>query len=114
MVGPQSDLWFVTNARFYQFTNGQGGIGQCSHCETPKGDSGARTYRFEKLHFDDATVTKRCKYQIPFKGILHDLDGTLTGLGPDSYATSFWEHNVQPECTVDREMYDGIICPSPA
>lgn len=59
-------------------------------------------------------MTKRCKYQIPFKGILHDLDGTLTGLGPDSYATAFWKHNVQPECTVDRELYDGIICPSPA
>jgi len=22
MVGPQSDLWFVTDAHFYEFTNG--------------------------------------------------------------------------------------------
>jgi len=93
MVGPQSDEWLVTNARFYRFTDGFGGIGQCTHCLSPKADSGARTYRFEKLHWDDATVTKRVRYLGPDKGILNDLDGTLTGLGPNSWATSHWKHN---------------------
>jgi hypothetical protein len=46
IVAPQSDLWFVTNARFYNFKNGAAALGDCSHCETPKADSGARTTRF--------------------------------------------------------------------
>lgn len=50
---------------------------------------------------------------MPFKGILHDLDGSLTGLGPDSYATAYWKHNDWPECTVDLDLYTGIICPHP-
>ena len=114
MVGPQSDLWFVRDARYYNFMGGAAAIGTCSNCETPKGDSGARTYRFQELHFDDATVTKRSNWLIPDKGILHDLDGTLTGLGPDSYVTAYWKHNEVPECTVDMDLYSGIICPSPA
>ena len=63
MVGPQSDKWLVSDARFYHFPDDdQGGLGECTHCLTPKADSGTRTYRFEKLHWDDATVKKRCKY----------------------------------------------------
>ena len=112
MVGPQSDEWLVRNARFYRFTDGAGGIGQCTHCLTPKADGGARTYRFRNLHWDDATVTKRVKYLGPYKGILHDLDGTLTGRGANTYATSYWKHNDQPECTLDEEMYSGLICSS--
>jgi hypothetical protein len=40
------------------------------------------------------------------------LDGTLTGKGPYSYATAYWRHNVQPECEVNRYVYDGILCDS--
>ena len=79
---------------------------------TPKSDSGARTYRFKNLHFDDATIKKRVFYQSWFKGIYHDLDGTLTGLGPDSYTTPDWTHNRWPECTLDYERFDGLVCPS--
>ena len=48
IVAPQSDLWFVTNARFYNFkeADGAAALGDCAHYETPKADSGTRTTRF--------------------------------------------------------------------
>ena len=113
IVAPQSDLWLVTNARFYNFQHGAAALGDCSHCLTPKADSGARTTRFSNLMFDDATVDRRIRWKEPYKGIFHDLDGTLTGQGADSYVSAYWQHNDWPQCSVDMAMYDGIICPSP-
>lgn len=70
------------------------GLGSCSHCFHPAStDSGARTVTFEKLYFD-ASVTKRIRYETPYRAIFHDLDGILTGLGADTWATPYWEHNV--------------------
>jgi hypothetical protein len=91
IVAPQSDLWFVTNARFYNFKNGAAALGDCSHCETPKADSGARTTRFSQLKFTN--VDHRIKWRWPFKGIFHDLDGTLTEQGAESYVSANWKHN---------------------
>ena len=55
----------------------------------------------------------RVRYQYPFKGILNDLDGSLTSLGPNTWATAMWDHNAkQPECTTDMVVYDGLICNS--
>jgi hypothetical protein len=53
----------------------------------------------------------RVKFKAPNKGINFDLDGTLTGLGPNSWSTSRWGHNEQPECTLDMAKFDGLICP---
>ena len=77
IVAPHSDLYFVTDARFFNFPTGAA-LSDCSHCDTPAGDSGCRTTRFSNLQFDDATVLKRVVWSSPFKGIFHDLDGTLT------------------------------------
>lgn len=56
-------------------------------------------------------MDKRIRYQYPFKGIFLDMDSTLTGLGANSWATAFWQHNAaQPECTTDMALYDGLIC----
>lgn len=112
IVAPKSDLWFVTNVRFYNFFDGAAALGDCSACETPDTDSGARTTRFSNLYFD-ASVGKRIAWRWPFKGIFHDLDGTLTEQGENSYVGAYWKHNVWPECTVDMAVYDGIICPAP-
>ena len=35
----------------------------------------------------------------------------MTNLGKFSWAIPYFEHNAWPECTVDRDIYDGIICP---
>lgn len=38
------------------------------------------------------------------------MDGTLTELGPDTYATKGYKHNQQAECTLDTVLYDGVVC----
>jgi len=37
-------------------------------------------------------------YQEPRREIILDLDGSLTGLGANSWATAYWKHNEVPEC----------------
>ena len=77
IVAPKSDLFWINNVRFYNFQNGAAALGDCSHCDTPDSDSSARTTRISNLYFDP-TVDARIRYRWPFKGIFHDLDGTLT------------------------------------
>jgi hypothetical protein len=55
-------------------------------------------------------VDRRIRYQNPWRGIFHDMDGSLTGLGPDTYATKGYKHVQQPECSLDDELFDGVVC----
>ena len=86
-------------------------LGSCSHCFSPYStDTGARTVKFEGLTFDEATVPIKIRYQVPYKAIFYDSDGSLTGLGAGAWATAFWTHNsVWPECQ-DTVEYGGLIC----
>jgi len=68
--------------------------------------------RVSGLSFDDATVTKRIKYQYPYRAIFFDESGSLTNLGVNSWATPYWKHNDQSECTVEDPKFNGIICPN--
>jgi len=45
------------------------------------------------LYFD-ASVKNKIRYQFPWRDIFYDLDGTLTKLGPKTWATAYFEHNV--------------------
>jgi len=54
---------------------------------------GARTSHVSNLWFDKETVTKKIKWNFPGYAILHDLDGSLTGKGPDSWASPYFPHN---------------------
>ena len=85
-------------------------MGDCSNCETVN-DSNARTTRFYGLGFTN--VDRRILWKWPFKGIFHDLDGTLTGQDLNSYVTADLPHNDWEECTKDIPVYDGIVCPEP-
>ena len=78
---------------------------------SPKSGVGAYTTRFSNLKFVD--VDRRVNFMGPRKGIFHDLDGTLTERGPDSYVSAYWPHNEWPECEVNLDVYTGIICPAP-
>lgn len=119
IIGPRWDYFTVRDVKFYNFDFGESGaLGDCSHCFHPAAtDSGARTIFTSGLFFD-STVPKRIWYQYPYKGIYQDLDGTLTGFtngeGTGSWATSYWLHNEQPECTKDLVVYDGLICKNTA
>jgi hypothetical protein len=100
----------VHNVKFYNFDkSGKAAFGSCSHCfSVPSTDSGARTTTFSNIYFD-STVTQKIRYETPFRDIFYDKDGSLTGLGPNSWATPYWRHNEQPECKV-RDEFDGLIC----
>jgi len=80
---------------FYNFDlNNQAALGSCSHCFHPAAtDSGARTITFSKLYFD-SSVARKIRYQFPWRDIFYDLDGTLTNMGPKTWATAYFEHNV--------------------
>jgi hypothetical protein len=54
---------------------------------------------------------KKISYQYPRRAIFHDKDGSLTGTA-NTYATPYYKHLDQPECTVDHDVYDGIYCNS--
>ena len=116
VIGPRTEGFQVHNVKFYNFNKMKGGdraaIGTCSHCfSAPSTDSGARTLTVKGLSFDSSTTVK-VKYQIPYREIIKDLDGSLTGLGPGSWATAYWKHNEVPECTKNLDVYDGLLCDS--
>jgi hypothetical protein len=46
---------------------------------------------------------------MPFREIIHDQDGSLTGLGANSWASFFYPHLLTSECQNSTE-YDGVIC----
>ena len=79
VISPRTDKWTIDNVRFYNYDfNNAAAVGTCSHCFfEPSTDSDARTVKVQNLMFDN--VTRRIRYQFPDKGILLDVDGSLTG-----------------------------------
>jgi len=116
VITPRTENMLVKNVKFYNFNfNSAAALGSCSHCfHGAATDSGARTVTFEKLTFDDATVPRRIRYQTPFKAIYYDKDGSLTGLGPKSWATPYYAHHMQKGCSGSKNenKFDGVICDS--
>ena len=100
IIGPRTENFQIHNVKFYNFdVADKGAIGTCSHCfSAPSTDSGARTLTVSNLYFDPASVTAKIRYQEPFREIIYDIDGSLTGLGPNSWATPYWRHNDRPGC----------------
>lgn len=62
------------------------------------------------LEFND--TPRRIRWGTPFNGIFLDNDGSLTGLGPNTWATPYKSHHDQPECTKSSDVHNGIICDS--
>jgi hypothetical protein len=119
IIGPRWDFMTIRGAKFFNFDfKASGALGDCSGCGNLSGtDSGARTIYTSGLFFD-STVPKRIWYETPYRGIFNDLDGTLTdipnGEGVGSWATAYWKHNEQAECTKDLVKFDGLICKNTA
>lgn len=92
IITPRTENFTIDGAHFYNYNfNSAAALGDCSHCfHSAATDSGARTYTTSRLEFTD--VTRRIKYQYPERGIFHDMDGSLTGLGADTYATKGYKH----------------------
>ena len=113
VIGPRTERFIVQNVRFYNYNwNKAAVLGSCSHCYHPQAtDSGARTIHTRNLTFD-ATVERRIKYGYPYKAIFRDHDGTLTGKGPNSYASFFQYHLMTAggECEHLEYEYNGVTC----
>ena len=94
IITPRTDGFTIQGAKFFNFDwNDAAGLGSCSHCFHPAAtDSGARTVRMSGLVFD-ASVTKKIKYQEPFKAIFLDEDGSLTGKGAGTWATPYYKYH---------------------
>lgn len=90
IITPRSDAFLVTGVRFHNFDwRDAAALGSCSHCFHDQAtDSGARTIYFSNITLK-STVQRVCNYQLPWKAIFHDIDGTLTGKGPGSWATPY-------------------------
>jgi hypothetical protein len=113
IITPRTENFTVDSVKFYNFDwKGSAALGGCSHCYHPAAtDSGARTVTFKNTYFD-STVVQKIKQQEPWRHIYYDLDGTLTGKGPNTYYTYGWNHNLQPECDFLPDIYDGVVCNS--
>lgn len=111
LITPRGNEWWsAKNIHFYSmaFSRGTAAIGDCSHCFfADSTDSGARTITLSGLTFDDS-ITRRIKYQMPWRGIFLDLDGSLTGKGPNTWASAHFSHNEhKEECDTNLPVYDG-------
>jgi len=111
-IGPKTEFFGMTNVAFHNFDFGSSGaLSTCSHCfHHASSRSGGLTYTTSGLSFTNCN--KRIWYQEPFREIIHDLDGSLTGLGADSWAVFAQPHLYQPECQGALETHDGVICDS--
>jgi hypothetical protein len=90
-----NEYWSAKNISFFSFNfaNVAPAIEDCSHCEfADSTDSGARTVSLSGLKFDN-TIIKRVRYNMYWRGIFFDEDGSLTGLGPGSWAVANFLHN---------------------
>jgi uncharacterized protein (UPF0212 family) len=108
IITAQTEGMLVENVNFYNLSMG---IGSCSHCFHPAAtDSGARTVAFSGLYFD-SSVDQRINYQYPYRAIYWDMDGSLTDLEANSYATPYWQHNYEVDtCSYDETNFNGLIC----
>ena len=114
VIGARTEGLTFNNVSFYNFDGeNMASIGSCSHCFfDATTDSGARTTHFRNLYFDPTTNPVKIRYETPYRDIFYDLDGSLTGLGPGSWATPWYPHNLQPECQGYLKEFNGIICNS--
>lgn len=93
----------VKNSRFHDFDFGMSAaLGVCSHCFHPASSNGGGwTYSVENLSFTN--TPRRIKYNIPFREVIYDMDGSLTGLGAGSWAVSTtFDHVSQPHLVVSE------------
>jgi hypothetical protein len=102
----------VNDVKFYNFDwNDAAALGSCSHCfHDAATDQGARTVSFSNLWFHEETMPRKIRYQTPFKAIYFDKDGTLTGLGPNTWATYHYESHMWDSCQHLEDEYNGVIC----
>jgi len=111
IIAPRTDAFLIENVRFYNWNWGESAaFGSCSHCfHAAATDSGARTISTREIYLDE-TVTRIFNYGYPERAIFHDLDGTVTGKGADTYATAYYKHHDVAECEYDADYWGSVFC----
>ena len=61
------------------------------------------------LYFDE-TVWIRVLYTTPWRTIFHDLDGTLTEKGENSWFLPYWPHLLWDDQCEYKQDWGGIVC----
>lgn len=113
IIAPRTENFVVKDVSFHNFDFGNAAaFGSCSHCFHPAStDEGARTFKTSGLSFDANTMPRKIRWGYPNKAVIEDLDGTLTGLGANSWATPYFAHHLwSGECFNLTDEYDGVTC----
>ena len=77
---------------------------------TLDGNGFVDTYSVEGLSFRN--VTQRLKYHATRLTILHNLDGSLTDGGRESYITAAYTH-LMKNCEVNGSLDNSVVCTEP-
>ena len=111
IIAPRTENFRVDGVKFFNFDwNEAAALSSCSHCFHPQAtDSGARTIRTSGLSFD-SSVTRLANYQLPWKVIFLDEDGSLTGKGAGSWATPYYPHHNHTACETNISYFGGVFC----
>ena len=100
IFGPQAEFWYVDGANFVNYQN-TGAISACAGCCSPiKFKQGAYTYRFKNLVWSNSN--KRTHWTCPYKQILYDLDGSLTGYKGGTALPYYQFNEWDGECVMDK------------
>jgi hypothetical protein len=108
----QHEYWLADGLTVVNYGN-VGALAGCNDCESDQFmRQGGYTYRWKNLVFENTNV--RTKWVAPFKDIFQDLDGSLTGVGPNSTVLPYWAFNNWPECPRDAvgTFAYGTVCNS--
>jgi hypothetical protein len=109
-IGPKTENFYMEDVSFFEYDFlDSAAFGTCSHCFHPSNSvAGGLTFTVKNITFEN--VPRKIKYQVPFREIIHDLDGSMTGLGSESWAVFAQPHLFQPECIHAPDTHDGMIC----
>eukprot|EP00117_Sycon_ciliatum_P036091 scpid3682/ scgid27229/ Fibrocystin-L; Polycystic kidney and hepatic disease 1-like protein 1; Protein D86 len=117
VTASRKEFFEINDVTFYNFDKeGQSAVFDCSQCFFVDNEEHVRTTKVSGLIFDDSSVNYRLSFQTPFRGIIWDSDGSLTG--SETYVTAYLRHNDVDECvsTVDdatlpnSRIVDSLIC----
>ena len=108
---PQNEFFHVKDTTFVNY-GASGALRGCAKCgDQTSLKQGAYTVRTQGLTF--VNTAKKVKFTEPHKQIFYDLDGTLSGVGVQSWLTAPFKFNeYAPACVYgDAITHDGgIVC----
>eukprot|EP00035_Acanthoeca_spectabilis_P007825 m.144226 g.144226 ORF g.144226 m.144226 type:complete len:4359 (-) comp14100_c0_seq10:3061-16137(-) len=119
IFAPQHEFWSVNGSTFINYDDNQasGVLSACAGCCSANSmRQGAYTYRFQRLHWINST--KRTHWTCPYKQIMYDLDGSLTGHQGGTalpfYKFNEWADGCFNDTTGDYDMGGwapgGMVC----